>query len=535
MRDGTVLAADVFLLDDRRRRPVLLVRTPYSRAAARTALDPVSIARDGWAMVIQDVRGLGDSEGEFAPFLQEISDGEDTIEWCASQPWSDGRVAMCGGSYLGAAQWLAATTRHPALSAIAPTFTASDYRDGWTYEGGAFAHGFVTPWATKFAASSRHAALVERSKELSTDWNALLGRPLRGNGVAEVFPPYATWLDPHDDPYWNAVSVERRYDELDVPAIHVGGWYDIFCEGTIRNYTGMSTRAPTARTRRLQRLVIGPWTHHAPWERVQGDLDFGAEADGTMDMPRLLVDWLRSTLDGGEPACGAAVFVMGENRWVELESWPPPTQPLRLYLAAERPANGPDGDGRLLPRASNAEVQTFTSDPGDPVPTVGGRGIDPVVQTAGPRDQREIEARGDVLVYTSDPLPRGFTIIGLVTASLQVSADTAGADVTVKLCVVEPDELSINVVDSIRREPYVPARVQRVDLDVGTTALAVPAGARLRVQVSGSNFPRFDRNPSISDSGSVAEISIHSDKAHPSWIELPIAPGAAERTLVRAG
>jgi putative CocE/NonD family hydrolase len=535
MRDGTLLAADVFVLDDGLRRPVLLVRTPYSRAASRTGLDPVALARDGWAVVVQDVRGLGDSEGEFVPFLQEIADGEDTIDWCATQPWSDGRVAMRGGSYLGATQWLAATSGHPALLAIAPAVTASDYRNGWTYEGGAFAHGFVTSWATKFAASSRRAALVERSKELSADWGTLYDRPLRANGVAEVFPPYATWLNLDDDSYWNAVSVERRHGELDVPAIHIGGWYDIFCEGTIRNYTGMSTQAPTARARRLQRLVVGPWTHDAMWQRVQGDLDFGPEADGTVEMPRMLTGWLRSALDGEEPAGGASIFVMGENRWLELESWPPPAQPLRLYLSADGRANGPDGCGRLLPRAADTAVQTFRFDPNDPVPTVGGRGIDPVVATAGPRDQREVEARNDVLVYTSEPLPQGLTIIGLVSASLQVGADSGGADLTVKLCVVEPGGRSLNVVDSIRRERSLPAGIQRVDLELGTTAIAVPEGARLRVQVSGSNFPRFDRNPSIVESGGAAEISIHSDKAHPSWIELPIATRAAERTLARAG
>lgn len=519
MRDGTPLATDVFVVDGGGRHPVLLVRTPYTRADCRADIDPLSLAREGWAVVVQDVRGLGDSEGEFTPFLQEIADGEDTIEWCAAQPWSDGRIAMCGASYLGATQWLAAASGHPALKAIAPEFTAGDYRDGWTYEGGAFAHGFITSWVTNFAASGHSVAQAERARELAADWSALLRRPLRANGVAEIFPPYATWLDPHDDTYWNAVSVERRHGELDVPAIHVGGWYDIFCEGTIRNYLGMTSRAPSPRARRLQRLVVGPWAHHAMWQRAQGDLDFGPEADGMRGLARVVVDWLRTTLDGHEPAGGVAAFIMGENRWVELDSWPPPARPLRLYLHADGPANGLDGRGRLLPRASDAAVQTFTVDPDDPVPTVGGRGLDPAVPTAGPMDQREVESRGDVLVYTSDPLPDGATIMGRVTASLHASASTPGADVTVKLCLVEPGGRSINVVDSIRRERYVPGRPRRVDLAVGSTAIAVPRGARLRVQVSGSNFPRFDLNPSIAGR---TEIRIHADEALPSWIEIPI-------------
>jgi putative CocE/NonD family hydrolase len=175
---------------------------------------------------------------------------------------------------------------------------------------------------------------------------------------------------------------------------------------------------------------------------------------------------------------------------------------------------------RLAPDAADGPPQTFTFHPDDPVPTVGGRGIDPVVPTAGPFDQRDVEARDDVLVYTSDPLPKKTTIMGLVTASLLISAETPGVDVTVKLCVVDQHGRSINIVDSIRREQCVPGRKQRVDLDIGSTAVAVPEGARLRVQVGGSNFPRFDRNPSVVENGP-AEISIYSDAESPSWIELP--------------
>jgi putative CocE/NonD family hydrolase len=521
MRDGSALATDVFVVDDGQRRPVLLVRTPYSRAGSRMALDPVSLARDGWAVVVQDVRGLGDSEGEFEPFLQEIADGEDTIGWCAAQPWSDGRVAMRGGSYLGATQWLAATAGHSALRAIAPTFTASDYRDGWMYEGGAFAHGFVTSWATKLAASSRTPARVERANELSANWSELLAQPLAENRVAEALPRYGTWLDADDDSYWQAISVERRHHLLAVPAFHVGGWYDTFCEGTIRNYVGMSTSARDARARRLQRLVIGPWTHHAPWQRVQGDLDFGDAADQAVDMPRRVVDWLRAVLDGEEAAAGASVFVLGANRWVELDAWPPPARWTRLYLHADRPANGLRGGGRLVPEPLQGQAQTFSVDPSNPVPTVGGRGIDPVFPTAGPRDQREVEERDDVLVYTSDPFPRGLTVVGRVDAELQVSTDGPGADVTVKLCLVEPDGRSINVVDSIHRRNYVPGEPQRVAFPVGSTAIAIPAGARLRVQVSGSSFPRFDRNPSLARDGRVAKVSVHSSPDLASWIELP--------------
>jgi putative CocE/NonD family hydrolase len=512
MRDDATLATDVFVVDDGQRRPVLLVRTPYSRSASRATLDPVAVARDGWAVVIQDVRGLGDSDGEFVPFLQEITDGEDTIAWCASQPWSDGRVAMYGGSYVGATQWLAAISGHDALKAIAPAFTASDYRDGWTYDGGAFAHGFVTSWATKFAASSRDPTLVERSTELSDNWEALLARPPHANAVSEIFPPYATWLAEDDDSYWNAISIERRHRSLGLPTFHVGGWYDIFCEGTIRNYLGMRASATSARARRLQRLVIGPWTHHAPWQRVQGDLDFGRHADRTLDVPHFLVDWLRSALDGDDAEAGASIFVMGENRWIELDSWPPPTRSLRLYLDS----------GRLVPQPLHGPAQSFTVDPSDPVPSVGGRGIDPVVPTAGPRDQRDVEGRDDVLVYTSDPFPQGLTVMGPIGAELHVSTNVESVDVAVKVCLVEMDGRSINVVDSIRRQGYVPGEPQRVAFPVGSTAIAIPAGARVRVQVSGSNFPRFDRNPSLALAGRVADVSVHSTPALASWIDLPV-------------
>jgi putative CocE/NonD family hydrolase len=232
----------------------------------------------------------------------------------------------------------------------------------------------------------------------------------------------------------------------------------------------------------------------------------------------VIENWLRRAIVDVEPPGGASIYVMGANRWLDLESWPPPAKPLRLYLHGEE-----SSEGRLLRQPAEGAVQRLTFDPDDPVPTVGGRGIDPVLPTAGPVDQQAVESRDDVLVYTSDPFPQNVTILGIVTASLRVSAAAASADVAVKLCLVEPRGRSINIVDSIHRDGYEPGRAQRVELALGTTAVEVPRGARLRVQVSGSNFPRFDRNPALVANGVVAELFVHSDATHPSWIEIPLA------------
>ncbi len=485
MRDGTLLAADVTRVDDGAPRKVLLVRTPYSRAAGRAMTDPVAVARDGWVVVNVDCRGRFDSEGVFDVFHQEPADGADTIAWCAQQPWSDGRVVMHGPSYVGATQMLAAGARPEALRAISPVVTSDQYRDSWCYEGGAFQLLFAKTWALQLAMGDPNATARQRKRalDLAGAPEKLLRLPHKDSVVGELFPAYRRWLDPDDADYWRPIEVRRRHARMDVPAIHVAGWYDIFAEGSLRNYTSLAAAA-----RAPQRLIIGPWTHGTVFLTATAEHDFGFEASGLIDnTPGKILDWLAAAAAGEEVAEGVRAFVMGRGEWVELKSWPPPSTPTTLWL----------GDGVLAATPpAEAGHDRYLYDPENPVPTRGGRTLGPHFPTAGPVDQRPVEDRDDVLVYTSEPLDHDLTVMGMVTADIRFASDAVSADVTVKLVDVHPDGRALNVVDGIRRTSFTPGRAKTVRVDVGSTAMTFLRGHRIRVEVSSSNFPRFDRNSS---------------------------------------
>jgi putative CocE/NonD family hydrolase len=528
MRDGVRLAADVVRVDDGRRRPALLVRTPYSRAGARiNGTDLVAIARADWVYVNQDVRGRYDSEGCFTPFHQEIHDGHDSVAWCAAQPWCDGNVAMWGGSYVGATQLLAAISAPPALRAITPMLTASGYDDGWCYEGGAMQLGFLEPWAANFVATGNdaHAADRRNAQRMLDDHDAAFLHPLGGAAPRRLFSQFPNWLRPDDSRAWNTVDIAAQHHRVNVPGFHVGGWYDIFCEGTLRNFTGLQANAANERARRGQRLVVGPWSHFNIFQRLSAELDFGPHAFGAAEM----LGWTRRAVAGEDVDGGVRIFVMGENRWRDMPSWPPPSKPLRLYLDSGGRANSLHGDGVL--RSSNpAEfvADRYRYDPKDPVPTRGGRGCGPYLPTPGPSDQRDVEARKDVLVYTTEPMQQALTLIGMVTASISFVSSAPSADVTVKLVDVHPDGRPLNVVDSVRRIALVPGEATAVEVAVGSTAMVIGAGHRLRVEVSSSNFPRLDRNPSTGEPAGFAtglqgarQTVLHGGD-RPSWVELPV-------------
>lgn len=499
MRDGVELAADVVLPRAAGPLPVLLVRTPYSRGAMRLVHDVIGLARGGWAVVVQDVRGRFDSSGSFIPFVCEVDDGYDTVEWCAQQPWSDGRVAMTGWSYVGATQWLAALSGHPALRAINPVIAAGDIADAMTREGGAFLIGLVQPWALGLAASDPTLAVADRERagRLGATWDQVVRLPPAADPVAELMPTYGAWRRAEGAA---GPSVTGRYDGLDVAAFQVAGWYDVFCESALRHHRGMAGRADG----RPQRLVIGPWSHSNGFSNLHPEVDFGGSANGGYaGILGSAVHWLRQVLDGEPVASGISLFVMGEG-WRELESWPPPAVELALHLSSASSARSAAGDGRLDAQSSAPGSDVLRHDPDDPVPTRGGRVLGPFLPMAGPVDQRPVEARGDVLVYTGDPLERPLTVIGEVRSRLRVESTGRSVDVAVKLCDVAPDGRSLNVVDSVRRVDVEPGVEVDVDVELGSTAWCFPAGHRIRLHVSGSNFPRFDVNASTGEPAGTA-------------------------------
>ena len=349
LRDGTKTYVDVFRPDADGSFPGLLQRTPYDKSSVGSrggTLDAVMAASRGYAVAIQDVRGRYNSEGEFYTFVNEINDGHDSVEWVASQPWCTGKVGMYGVSYVGATQWLAAKSKPPSLKGIAPGVTASNYQEGWAWQGGAFELGFNLSWtigaltAANWGNLSRRLPLtseqldsvIEAKDDLNTGFAHLPMRdvPDLKGGLA---PYYYDWMaHPEYDDYWKAVSIEESHADIEVPAFNFGGWYDVFLGGTIRNYVRMSKMGATEDARRGQKLVIGPWIHGGSPASVSGEHNFGTRAAAlALDLQGQILShydyWLKGEDNGFVDQPPVRIFVMGENVWRYEDGWPLEPEP----------------------------------------------------------------------------------------------------------------------------------------------------------------------------------------------------------------
>jgi putative CocE/NonD family hydrolase len=531
VRDGTVLRADIVRPDIERPVPVVLLRSPYPAAVAHAQLDPLLAARSGFAVVLQSVRGTGPSGGHFDPWAHEVADGADTVGWCAGQPWSNGRVGMFGGSYLGHVQLFAASAAPPALVAIAPTVVPSHAYD-LTYEGGVLLLGSTLNWVLDRA---RDVALGRTPANTRTDDARSFDDLVRTTPLSDLTPGMAPltmwqdWLDhPAHDGWWQARDVG---DRPALPALFRTGWWDLFLAGTLTEWA-RGVRHPSSR------LIIGPWSHLNESD-AHGEVRYGPSASAAaQDLTGLALNFLGHHLDDRPLADGPPVrlFVMGSNVWRDEDSWPPRAVRRRLYLhpAGRLSARPPDPD---------APAARFRFDPLDPVPTVGGRNLLPGsaggYQT-GPAEQSMLDGRDDILRYLGDPLPAELTVIGGLAVTLHVATTAADSDWTAKLVDVRPDGRAFNVADGIIRarfrngtqtsEPVAPGTVHRVDIDLAATAYTFQAGHRIRLDVSSSNFPRFDRNPGTGGtSADIAEVdfvvmrqTVFLDAARPSWLDLPV-------------
>ena len=483
--DATTLRTEVAIPADGERHPVMLMRTPYGRSGLRAFHDPIGLARTGWATVIQDVRGRWGSEGAFEPMFQERSDGAAAVAWCAQQPWSNGNVAMTGGSYNGFVQWAAALGKPKGLRAIAPTITTPFIRDTWFGEGDAFRVGSWALWALSLAAGGTGGPVgaEKRAWKTTARWRELVSYPTDVDAIAAALPAFRDWIAAEHE-YWKPAEPASRLRNLDVAGHHVAGWYDIFLEGSLDAYSALAHDSPKESVRRAQRLVVGPW-FHGPMTQLSGEIDFGPDANWIVHgVLAEQLQFLRDAVEGREVKGGASIFVMGRNKWLELETWPPPAKDVSLHLAA---------DGRLdwsAPERTGRD--TYRHDPRDPVPTRGGRHMHWGLPPSGPVDQRPLEGRGDTLVYTSEPLKHDLVVLGKVRAELRFASSAPRADVTVKLVDVHPDGTAYNIVDSVRRVGLTPGRARRVDVEVGSTAMVFKRGHRIRVQVASSNWPFFD-------------------------------------------
>ena len=545
MRDGTVLRADVVRDGQAGPAPTLLLRTPYLKEGAfGSVFAPFDAVARGYTVVIQDCRGTGESDGELHPFLQEVDDGYDTVEWCAAQEWCDGRVGMYGMSYMGATPWLAAIAAPPSLRAIATFMTGSDFFEGWTYEGGAFHLGFNTGWvAANLSLRVLERSGIERAEYERREAEAMRAiARLRATGsftpldqlplYREVAPApyYFDWLArPERDEEWEAVNIDAQAHHVHVPAFGVGGWYDLFAGGPPQTFSAVRERGATEAAREGQRLLMGPWNHSLPALRTIGAVDFGPEADvGLAERTLRWFDWQLFDRDP-PPELGAPVryFTMGPNTWRESDSWPPPeATPTSFFLRGGGAANGAGGDGRLEREPGDDEPpDEFLYHPLRPVPTVGGGG-----RVDGAFDQRRVEERQDVLVYDSAPLAEPLEVSGPLTVELHVASSAPSTDFTAKLVEVAPDGFARNLGDGIVRARFEPGVVRPVTVDLRNTSNVFPAGSRIRLEVSSSNFPRFDRNPNTGEAPASAtrfvpaHQYVHHSAAHSSRLILPVAP-----------
>jgi hypothetical protein len=531
MRDGVHLCTNVFRPAGAGRRPAILVRTPYNKGGAITP-NYQSFVERGYAVVVQDVRGRYHSGGVFDAYYQETPDGDDTLNWIARQWWSDGKIGMIGGSYLGIVQWKAALSGNPHLKAIFPIVSGDDdYRDRFYSTGGALKLGHRLQWMSE----NLRAPGVPKPEFDRFIWRLPLRMADRA-ATGQHSSMLQKALDhPAYDAFWESVSVREHIGKIRVPVFAVGGWYDNFVEGDLDAFTLLR------RLGRANRLVVGPWAHNMAY-KLPG-VDFGGEA--RIPLRKLQFDWFDYWLRGSSTPPSSPplrYFVMGANRWREADQWPPKgVRHMPLYLASSGRANTASGDGELRngPRDSGA-VDVFVYDPMKPVPTAGGAVCcNPKVFPWGPLDQRDVERRRDVLVYTGRPLKRPIEIAGPVRVVLYVSTTAADTDFTAKLVDVWPDGRAINLTDGNLRLRYrestrkpvlaTPGTVYRIEIDAGQTSAVFQNGHSVRLEISSSNFPRFARNPntgrSIAEETDLrtARQTVYHDRRHPSHLLLPVS------------
>ena len=523
--DGVTLRADVYRPAAEGRYPVLLSRSPYGKEylpGLMMTINPIRFARAGFVVVIQDVRGRFASEGEHKPF-DEGKDGAEAVQWAAEQPWSNGRVGMFGSSYQGASQMQAGARSPAALRVLAPFQASSDYGEGRAFRGGAFELGglaSVAMWnqgpGELVRAGYTGKDLRERYAELRhalSDMTGFLSTApydgLRDTIMGKAAPRLFEWWE-HDDKdasYWRELSLEHRYGNFTVPALHVTSWYDAMHVGTLRSYEGMRREARNEQARDNQALIVGPWAHYPPKTSLMnaarmGPVDFSLDA--VQDLETTQLSWFRRWLQEDEGAwknrSRVRLFVMGRNQWRNEEEWP-------LQRATDEPFHlARSGEGRSLARAGVevASVDRFTFDPSDPVPTRGGAHmLLESVFPQGPLDQSDLAARDDILVYEGEVLEDEVEVTGWVKARLWVRSSAPSTDFTVKLVDVWPDGQAINICDGIKRVTFSEASSRdgwsEVIVEMGATSIAFLPGHRIGAYISSSNFPRFDLNPNTGE------------------------------------
>lgn len=529
-------------------QPTLLMRQPYGRDIASTVVyaHPVWFTRHGYNVVIQDVRGRGDSGGDFYPFRHEARDGAETIAWLRARPESNGRVGMYGFSYQGITQLLAAALQPEGLQCIAPGMTACDLYHGWFYNNGALRLASTLGWGLQMLKEdARRRKLREASDRLEQAWANLAAQAsvlpfrehpaLHGEGV----PQYVVdWFDhAAPDEYWREMDVSQRLDRIDVPALHVSGWYDTYLKGSVDGFLALRDRAATPSGREHQYLIAGPWLH-IPWGDRVGAADFGADA--LLDADALLLRWFNHWLkDSAEFEREPRIrhFVLGENRWREAEAFPTEANH-HLYLHSGGGANSRKGDGTLstAQSADDEPCDIFVYDPEVPVLAPGG-----AAAASGQFDQAAIEMGNNVLVYASEALPTPLRVFGAPRVSLYCATSSAHTDFTAKLVRAKPNGAAEFICIGIARSSFLFAKdgyaadaIHHWEFDLEPTSCLFAAGERIRLEIASGAFPLYDRNPGTAVPSCRATSwewrrstqFVYHDAKHPAALYLPVIEAA---------
>ena len=578
MRDGKLLATDLLLPDSPGRYPAILERTPYNKEQASITLTGTHthLVEQGYMVALQDTRGRFASEGTWYPFRDDgwgvNQDGHDTVEWLAAHPKCTGAVGTIGGSYSGNTQLLLAPTLPRGLQCMCVRQAAVDLTSAWVYRGGAFELGFNFLWGTNQSVPALEHRVAQLKGTAATGIQSVFGAlPAGANPLYEN--PFQWLVDylshsPEDETFWEQWKVSKHYSNIEVPVLHIGGWYDIFLQGALAGFTGISGHSATPQSRQSQKLLVGPWRHgpmvDEQFMRKIGELDFGPAA--AIDFNHLIQRWFDCWLKGedqgvrSEPA--VTVFVMGANEWKHFPAWPPPeTQTLKYYLHGG-PSRGTssllkDGALALEPPNGGESPDGYSYDPLKPLATMGGNtlfalpeamnavppGLSPLQTNlaklgagAGPRDHRLAEKF--CLTYTSAPLENNLEVIGPVVARIYASSSAVDTDFIARLTDVWPDGRSMLVTDGILRaryresethpSPLEPGKVYLFSIDLWATANVFKKGHSIRLAISSSNFPRFDRNLNVWNRRAaigeavIAHNAVFHNSAHPSHIKLSV-------------
>ncbi|NET35107.1 MAG: CocE/NonD family hydrolase [Cyanothece sp. SIO1E1] len=549
-RDGVRLDADVYCPDVAGDFPVLLMRQPYGRAIASTVVyaHPSWYAAHGYIVVIQDVRGRGSSAGEFALFAHEVEDGYDTLTWAASLPHSTGQVGMYGFSYQGMTQLYAAMAQPTALKALCPAMVGYDLYQDWAYEGGAFCLQTNLGWAIQLAAETarRQNNPIAYQKLYAAARNLPLydSTPTCPEILKTLAPNsfYHQWLKhPEPDPYWQRLS--PQLNTVDLPMLHIGGWFDTYLRGTIRLYKDLASQSTCP-----QQLWVGPWAH-LPWGRQVGAVNYGPAAASPID--HLQIRWFDHFLKGMDTgllsAAPIALFELGSNQWRTFETWPQGELD-SYFLSSTGLATISEGEGKLIkqPTEFSSAIDTLVHDPWRPVPSIGGHASLP----AGSFDRAGIDCRSDVITYTTDPLTAAMHLAGEITVQIDCSADAPSFDLCAVLSDVHPEgrvynltqgylridtkadvEMAIGQKQILHSPTDLDRPIQSVAIALQPICAQISSGHTLRLSISAACFPAYAVNPGTGLPPSqnalidakIITLTIYSGGDHRSQILLPRA------------